>query len=375
MDLTDRRGLSRVSALARLGLPIVAVLLFVVFVGGLLANAGDTLGFDFLAYHAAAVRVLGGQPLYDMSFVESGGFGLFYYPPPFLPLVLPFGLLEAATAIRLWIVVLLAALAVGVAILPVSLTIRWWIVLLAGVSWPFGYAIKLGQVGPLLFLGFAVGWRWLDAPVRSGLAIAVGTAIKLQPGILLVWAFLTRRWGTVLIGVIALGLLSVVSTAFTGANAWTDFVTLIRRVGDPIATEHNLTPGAVVWQLGVDTATAGLVQAATTTLALAAVVLAAWRATAEAAFLVAVVASQLVSPILWDHYALLLLLPVAYLCAAGHWWAVLVPLAMATVLTGVIPPAIYPLAFVVMLLATLFVGWRSRANDPVVIRGIGIDLG
>ena len=33
--------------------------------------AGDTLGFDFLAYHQAAVRLLNGQPLYDMSFADD----------------------------------------------------------------------------------------------------------------------------------------------------------------------------------------------------------------------------------------------------------------------------------------------------------------
>ena len=55
-------------------------------------------GYDFLAYHAAASRVLDGQPAYDMSFEAAGGFGLFYYPPTFIPLVLPFGLLPADVA-------------------------------------------------------------------------------------------------------------------------------------------------------------------------------------------------------------------------------------------------------------------------------------
>ena len=49
--------------------------------------------------------------------------------------------------------------------------VRWAIVLLAGLSWPFVYAIKLGQVGPILFLLFAIGWRWLDRPVRLGVAM------------------------------------------------------------------------------------------------------------------------------------------------------------------------------------------------------------
>ena len=53
--------------------------------------------------------------------------------------------------------------------------VRWWIVLLAGLSWPFVYAIKLGQVGPILFLLFAIGWRWLDDPIRLGASVALGT--------------------------------------------------------------------------------------------------------------------------------------------------------------------------------------------------------
>ena len=86
----------------RAALPIVAVLVFVTFVGSTVAVAGDTLGFDFLAYHQAAVRVLDGEPLYDMSFAVTGGFGLFYYPPTFAPMILLFGVLSATTAVWVW---------------------------------------------------------------------------------------------------------------------------------------------------------------------------------------------------------------------------------------------------------------------------------
>ena len=72
--------------LARAALPIVACLTFVVTVGATLAVAGDTRGYDFLAYHQAATRLLHGQPVYDLSFEASGAFGLFYYPPTFVPL-------------------------------------------------------------------------------------------------------------------------------------------------------------------------------------------------------------------------------------------------------------------------------------------------
>ena len=85
--------------LGRTGLPIVATLLLVLPVGATLVVAGETLGFDFLAYHAAAVRILDGQPLYDLGFQATGGFGLFYYPPMFAPLILPFGLLSEMVAV------------------------------------------------------------------------------------------------------------------------------------------------------------------------------------------------------------------------------------------------------------------------------------
>ena len=126
-----------------------------------------------------------------MSFTETGGFGLFYYPPTFAPMLLPFARLGADAAT--WRVdrVSVAAFLAGVAILPVSRSVRWWLLLLAGLSFPFVYAVKLGQVGPLLFLPFAIGWRWLDDPDPTRASGAVGAAVKLQPGLVLVWALLT----------------------------------------------------------------------------------------------------------------------------------------------------------------------------------------
>ncbi len=348
------------SRLGATALPIVASLVFVVTVGATLAVAGDTLGFDFLAYHQAALRLIDGAQLYDLNFQTTGGFGLFYYPPTFAPFILPLGLLSATAAVWGWIAVLVGAFWLGVAILPTSRTVRWWIVLLAGLSWPFVYAVKLGQVGPLLFVLFAMGWRWLDDPVRVGTSAAVGAAIKLQPGILFVWAVLARRWAAVVVGAVALALLAFASTILATVDAWSDFATLVRQVGDPIRTEHNFTPGAVAYQLGVAADLASGIQGVSTVLVLAAIAVAVRWATAEASYLVAVIASQLLSPILWDHYAMILLLPVAYLLSAGRWWALAIPLATSVALVGVIPPVVYPISFFAALAATLVVGIQAR---------------
>ncbi|MDP2350591.1 MAG: hypothetical protein Q8M74_05475 [Chloroflexota bacterium] len=85
------------------------------------------------------------------------------------------------------------------------------------------------------------------------------------------------------------------------------------RFSDPITTPHNVTPGAVLYQLGVPREVASLGQWAATALVVAAVVFASFRRPAVVSYLVVVVATQLLSPILWDHYAMLLLLPVAWL--------------------------------------------------------------
>jgi hypothetical protein len=85
-------------------------------------------------------------------------------------------------------------------------------------------------------------------------------------------------------------------------------------------------------------------------------VFAAFRLASVPSYLVAVVASQLLSPILWSHYALLLLLPVAWMVDRGRWWAIAIPLATSVVLVGVIPGWVYPLTFWATVIAVIGVG-------------------
>ena len=341
-------------------LPLVAIASFALGVGATLAVAGNTLGFDFLAYHQAAVRLINAQPLYDMAYSQTGGFGLFYYPPTFAPFLMPFGLLSASAATWAWIVLSLAAFLAGVRVMPVPTSIRWWTVLLAGWSFPFVYGLKLGQVGPVLFLLFAIGWRWRDDPVRLGVSSAIGAAIKLQPGLVIAWALLSRRFRAVAVGVLVLLGLAGVATLLAGVSSWPDFWQLLRTVSDPVTTAHNFTPGAVAYQFGVSAEVATALQGLSTLGALVLFVAAIRFASDEASYLVTVVASQLVSPIVWDHYAMLLLLPVAYLLARGWWWALAIPLVTAWPLVGITPPVAYPAVLWATLVALLVAGARSR---------------
>lgn len=352
------------AALNRL-LPVIAIAVLVLTVGATIAVAGDTFGYDFRAYHAAAVRVLEGRPLYDMNYDVAGPSGLFLYPPTFVPFILPFGLLATVPAAWAWTVAMLMCFVGAVALMPVATRTRWAVVLLAGLSWPFVYNIKLGQVGPLLLLLFAIGWRGLDRALPVGTAGGGGAAIKLQPAIVLVWALLTRRWTAAIAGAGILVGLAAMATLIVGVGAWSDFVTLITRVNDPITTPHNFTPGAVAYELGVPRDTAAAVQWASTLTALTLFALTALRLGSVPSYLVAVVVSQLVSPVLWDHYAIVLLLPVAWLLDRGHWWAILFVLATPVLLVNLLPAWIYPVTFWACLLAVVTIGIR----EPASVRG------
>jgi len=344
-------------------LPTVAILALVVVTGSAAiasAQAG-TLGFDFLSYDLAVRRFFAGGILYDQSFDYTGAFGLFYYPPPFVLLAAPLSVLDPAAAAWIFTAILGATFALAVAILPVSRNIRWVVLLLGGLSWPLVYAIKLGQVGPILLFTFAVGWRWMDRPWRLGAATAVGTAIKIQPALLFGWAILTGRRRAVALGLGVLAVLALAATLVAGPSSWVDQATLLARVSKPIDTPHNFTPGRVAFEAGAPVALAWAVQIANWAAVAVVVVWATLRCAPVASYLAVVVASQLISPILWDHYALMLLLPVAWLASMGHRWALLVPLATAVPFVNLIPPVTYAIAYWVTLLAVVIEGRRMVA--------------
>jgi alpha-1,2-mannosyltransferase len=360
-------------SIAPLVLPVAAIGVFGVFVGAavVVGAQGGTLGFDFLAYLEAARRLLDGHELYDLSIHQAGAFGLFYYPPPVALLLLPFATLPAPVATWLWTAAIVAAFVVGVALMPVRGWVRWATILLAGLSWPFAYAVKLGQVGPILFLLFAIGWRWMDRPRVLGASVAVGGLIKIQPGLLLLWAAASRRLEAVAVAVaVGLVVLAVATVPTGGVGTWLDYLTMLRNVSDPITTPHNFTAGAVAYQLGAGTTAAAVIQLTVSMLVVGAVVASARIATPAASYLVAVVASQLLSPLLWDHYAMLLLLPAAWLLDRGHRWAIVIPLATSTLLISVTPAVVYPIAFGAALVAVFAVGTsRPRREERIAVAG------
>jgi len=362
-----------VAGLARTALPIVAIIVLLTFTGLAVwaAASQGTLAFDYLSYDSAVRRFLAGGVLYDQSYFVTGAFGLFYYPPPFLLMAIPLTVLSPSAAAWAFTAILLGSFLVTCALIPVPTRVKWAIVLLGGLSWPLVYSIKLGQVGPILLLLFAIGWRWIDRPWRLGTAIAIGIGIKLQPAVLVGWAFLTGRRRAVLATAVVFAVLAIVATAIAGPTSWSDQFTLLARLSKPIDTPHNFTPGRVAFEYGAPVAVAWAVQIANWALVAIVCLYAIARATPVASYLAVVIASQLISPILWDHYAVMLLLPVAWLLSKGQWWAALVPLSTVVPLIGVIPAVVYPIGYWVTLLGVTWVGRAERQASVSPLGWVG----
>jgi hypothetical protein len=335
--------------------------------------SNGTLGYDFKAYAIAVDNLLAGRSMYDLSATSMGAFGLFFYPPPFAILALPFALLPADTGVSLWTVALIAASVAAVALMPVSQRTRFVVLLLAAWSWPLLYAIKLGQVGSLLLLLFAICWRWLDRAWPYGLASGIGAVVKLQPALLIGWAFITGRRRAAGIGIGVFVLLGAIATIIAGPESWSDWLAVLANVGRPAVADNDTGIGRLAFLAGAPVVLATAVHYVNVALVGAVLLFALLRAAPVASFLAAAVASQFISPVLWDHYALVLLLPVAWLIERGRWYAALIPLATATFLAGITPVIAYPVLFWVTLLAVTFEG--AHAHGLTRQHAAGVRLG
>jgi len=331
--------------------------------------SNGTLGYDFKAYDLAVDRLLAGQSMYDQTATSMGAFGLFFYPPPFALLILPFALVPADLGLWIWTFGLVAASVAAVVVMPVSRRTRYIVLLLAAFSWPLVYAIKLGQVGSLLLLLFAIGWRWLDRPWPFGLAAGIGAVIKLQPALVIGWAFVSGRRRAAAIGIGVFVVLGLVATVIAGPQSWSDWLAVLGRVGRPGLAENDTGIGRIAYLAGAPLELATGLHYLNVALVVVVTGFAVLRAAPVASYLAVVVASQFVSPVLWDHYALILLLPVAWLIERGRVWAALIPLVTATVLAGVTPTIAYPVLFWVTLLGVTWEGVAMRRGETLRAQG------
>ena len=273
----------------------------------LVAARTHTFALDFHYEFAPAARnVLDGvSPYPDVA----GGLRHieYVYPPLVAILTLPLALLPSqggdwAATFLMVACVLLTLRVLGIRSLPCYAVVFIWP--------PTVNAIINANPSLPLALAAALAWRYRDRVVLGALAPAVAVAVKLMLWPLIVWQFARQRRTGLLAAALAAGLLAA-SFAVVGFNELPRFVDALdamRLQDEPSA----ITPLSFLVKVGVSHPLAQVV-----TLALASAVLAwsvslARRPGAELrSFTLAIVASLLFSPIVWSHYFVLMMVPLA----------------------------------------------------------------
>jgi len=297
------------TALYVLAIPHTHGLLFD-FKGGLY-NAGRAIihGHSpyqpaFLAHQAAIIRAGG----IAQGETPQHAFSIPVYPAPANLAVIPLSLLPFWLAGTLYTLLCVAAMILGLRLLGVS---DWRCIALALVSWPFAFGLDLGAVGPLLVLGAGIAWRWRARLWPPAIAIAALVVTKIFPWPLCVWLLITRRFRTLALTVAIATVATVAAWAAIGFDGFAQYPQMLSNLSF-IQEGRATSLVAVLLAVGLPAGAAGAVALGTA----AAMLGLAWRIARRPggerkAFGLAIFAALTATPIVWDHYMVLLFVPIA----------------------------------------------------------------
>lgn len=287
------------------------------------ANALSSLGgvsepYDFAIFLRAGNDVLEGRSPYGPAVGIGPTQSPYAYPPVLALAVAPLAALPERAARNtfvpgaLWSLVLLGATVGALLLLGVR---DWRCYPLALVSPIVAEPVEYGAVGPILLLLAALAWRFRDRDAAAGTALGAASVLKLFLAPLLLWLAFTRRVRAAVLGVVvavALALGSWAAVAFRGLHGYPH---LLRRLTD-VEAGNSYSAFAVLRALDVPKA-ASDVLVLLAGLALLALAARAARAPGSdrveqdrRSLILALAAALVLTPILWLHYLVLLLLPI-----------------------------------------------------------------
>jgi hypothetical protein len=139
------------------------------------------------------------------------------------------------------------------------------------------------------------------------------------------WWLLRGRWKPVAWAVGTFAVVGLVSLVFLRPELWLQWLTVLRNVSNVTGVKANVDLGSAVLMIG---GSAGLAQIALYTGYAIAVgaILFSLRRDRELSYVVTLMASLLLQPLLWDHYLCNLLVPAAFLASRGRLWGLALPL-------------------------------------------------
>jgi alpha-1,2-mannosyltransferase len=310
MELVQHReGLPLVRAAAQLCNVLLFGVLPLVFVPTLLHAAGGDFLWDFRKEFLPAGRaILQGDSPYPASLSDLASHANYVYPPLAALVLAPFTWLPQPLAEGIFVALTLAAPALALWLLRVR---DWrcygivylWPPLLGGVS--------LGTLSPLLALAVAAGWRWRSSAAALGAAIAAAAVAKLFLWPLLVLFAAGGRWRAGLVSVVVACLAVLASWALIGFAGLTAYPRLLQELSR-IEAPRGYSPTAFGLALGLPRGAAlAVAVAAGLPLLVLAARLARRPESETAALACAIGAALALSPVVWLHYLILLVVPIA----------------------------------------------------------------
>jgi Glycosyltransferase family 87 len=309
------------SAPSRSSLRLASERLFLAFVPGVLLIGlvasryliGKHLGFDYKPLWEASRHILHGASPYPPPHAWAlQNEQQFVYPPIAALLAAPLAAFPFGVA---------AALLAGLELVATGLTLRvlgvrdWRCYGITLLWYPVLQNLLIGSITSLLALGLALAWRYRDnqrvaAPVVAAL---IGAKVFLWP--LLFWLAATRR-GIVALRGLALALAAVALSwaviGFAGLTSYPQLLDVLSR----LEQQKSYSAVSVGLALGLSSGEARALAIAAGALTLLCV-LAVGRLRKEDAnadrhaFILAIAAAFLLSPIVWTHYLALLVVPIA----------------------------------------------------------------
>jgi hypothetical protein len=237
------------------------------------------------------------------------------WPAPVLLLAVPFALLPVKAAEILFMLILVASMMAALRLLEVR---DPRCVLVALVCTPTVNGVMLGNITPMILLGAALAWRFRARHLTSTTISAVVVVAKLFLWPLAVWLLAARGRRSMLTCIAAgvlTGLLGWMVIGFAGLTSYPSMILDVAKIGEP----RGLSLVAFLMYLGLGVGPARFL-AFTAAFAL---LLISWklarRGHHDNAFGVVFIAVLSATPVVWDHYMILLFIPIALLSPRISW--------------------------------------------------------
>jgi Glycosyltransferase family 87 len=304
---SERERMPSRPSLLTVALVFIAVLwtsAFIVF-----SLAEDLLAWDVrFAYLPAADAILDGRSPYpaldDPILEDQKGY---VYPPQLAVFLLPLTKLPIDLAALIVTAGMLAMLWVTLRILGVR-DVRCYA---AALLWmPVASGVLLANVSIPLALALAVVWRYRDRVREPAVALGLAVSAKFVLWPVLVWTLATGRLRATL-WALAVGVsVTFVAWAAIGFDGLSGYLDLLQRLSD-IQSDNSYSIVGMASTLGLSDAVGQALTVVVGGALLVACIRLARTGDEMRSFTCAVAATLALSPIVWLHYLVLLLVPLA----------------------------------------------------------------